>query len=115
MLKYLKELINHPHFQIYCFVHFRLERNSLKSALDSAHQEDKAKAIEAAKKEWTRSNTGSANASMRKVSVENEAFKSDIAKLRQQIATTEQKMANAVKEAKREGEQKVSEALFLAR
>ena len=48
---------------------------------------------------------------MRKVSVENEAFKSDIAKLRQQIATTEQKMANAVNEAKREGEQKVSYAL----
>ena len=96
-------------------INFRLERNSLKSALDSAHQEDKAKAIEAARKEWTRSNSGSAaNASMRKVSVENEAFKSDISKLRQQIATTEQKMVNAVNEAKREGEQKVSEPLFLA-
>ena len=87
----------------------RLERNSLKSALDAAHQDDKARAIEAARKEWVRSGQGSnRTASASDPLSASSSFKSDIAKLRQQIIDTEQKMADAVKEAKREGDQKVS-------
>ena len=83
----------------------RLERNSLKSALDAAHQEDKAKAIEAARREWV---TQSGNRLAAASSASDTTLKSDIAKLRQQIAENEQKMVNAVNEARREGEQKAS-------
>ena len=81
----------------------RLERNSLKTALDAAHDEDRQKAVEAARKEWSKGN----QTSEKKLLEERETFRSDIAKLRKQLRDKDAEMVNAVNDARREGDQKV--------
>ena len=81
----------------------RLERNSLKTALDAAHDEDRQKAVEAARKEWSKGS----QTSEKKLLEERETFRSDIAKLRKQLRDKDAEMVNAVNDARREGDQKV--------
>lgn len=82
----------------------RLERNSLKSALDATHSIELSKAVEAAKKETERET----KMSEKKLSDENERLQQQILTLQRDISALNQKLIDSVNEAVKEGDKKVS-------
>ena len=81
----------------------RLERNSLKTALDSAHISEKEKAIAGALKEKER------DIKMMEKHFQDERNKlqCSITELKRDVANKEQERVKAVNDARREGDQKV--------
>ena len=81
----------------------RLERNSLKSALDASHASEMAKAVEAAKKDvgqLTKSNE-------KKLQDDNDKFQQQIMTLQREVNKLNQNLIDAVNEAIKEGDKKV--------
>ena len=81
----------------------RLERNSLKTALDSAHVNEKDKAISDALKAKERDTKNMENTFQE----EKNRLQNSITELKRQIAEKEQKMTKAVSDARKEGDKKV--------
>ena len=81
----------------------RLERNSLKMALDSAHVNEKDKAISDALKAKERDIKNMENTFQE----EKNRLQNSITELKRQIAEKEQKMTKAVSDARKEGDKKV--------
>jgi regulator of replication initiation timing len=85
----------------------RLERNSLKSALDSSHSAEKSRAVEAAKKEAEREG----NRNEKRLAEEKEQLQTQINALKKEIAALKQSMVDAVNEATKQGDKNVSKGL----
>ena len=81
----------------------RLERNSLKSALDASHASELSKAVEAAKKEVERDT----KSNEKKLQEDNNQFQQQIQTLRREVNALNQKLIDAVNEAIKEGDKKV--------
>ena len=81
----------------------RLERNSLKTALDSAHGSEKDKAVAEALKQKERD----IKSMETHFQEERNKLQTSITNLKREVAEKEQKMVKAVNDAKKEGEQKV--------
>ena len=81
----------------------RLERNSLKSALDASHASDLDKAVEAAKKEVERD----AKANEKVLKDDNDRFQLQIQTLQREVNALNQKIIDAVNQAVKEGDKKV--------
>ena len=85
----------------------RIERNSLKSALDSAHGSDKNKAVTEALRDKERDIKN-----MEKhFQEERNKLQASITEVKQKLTENEQKMIKSVNDAKKEGEKKVSSLL----
>ena len=82
----------------------RLERNSLKSALDASHASDLDKAVEAAKKEVERD----AKANEKVLKDDNDRFQLQIQTLQREVNALNQKIIDAVNQAVKEGDKKVN-------
>lgn len=82
----------------------RLERNSLKSALDASHATELSRAVEAARKESERESKGSE----KKLRDDNDKLQQQIQTLQREISALNQKLIDAVNEAVKEGDKKVS-------
>ena len=82
----------------------RLERNSLKSALDASHAAELARAVEAAKKEVERDS----KANEKILKDDNDKFQLDIQTLQREVNALNQKLIDAVNEAIKEGDKKVN-------
>ena len=80
----------------------RLERNSLKSALDASHASELSKAVEAAKKEVERDT----KSNEKKLQEDNNQFQQQIQTLRREVNALNQKLIDAVNEAIKEGDKK---------
>ena len=83
----------------------RLERNSLKSALDASHASELSKAVEAAKKEVERDT----KSNEKRLQEDNNQFQQQIQTLRREVNALNQKLIDAVNEAIKEGDKKVWE------
>ena len=81
----------------------RLERNSLKTALDSAHGSEKDKAVAEALKQKERD----IKSMETHFQDERNKLQASITNLKREMAEKEQKLVKAVNDAKNEGEQKV--------
>ena len=81
----------------------RLERNSLKSALDASHASELDKAVEAAKKEVERDS----KANEKVLKDENDRFQLQIQTLQREVNALNQKIIDAVNHAVKEGDKKV--------
>jgi vacuolar-type H+-ATPase subunit D/Vma8 len=81
----------------------RLERNSLKSALDASHASELDKAVEAAKKEVERDT----KANEKVLKDENDRFQLQIQTLQRDVNALNQKIVDAVNHAVKEGDKKV--------
>ena len=81
----------------------RLERNSLKSALDASHASELDKAVEAAKKEVERDS----KANEKVLKDENDRFQLQIQTLQRDVNALNQKIIDAVNHAVKEGDKKV--------
>lgn len=85
----------------------RMERNNLKAALDAAHSDDKEKAVMAAKKELDR---GAKNLE-RRLQDERDQLSKEIEKVKGDFERLERAKVDAVNEAVRLGDQKVSKSV----
>merc|ERR1740129_1468181 len=83
----------------------RLERNSLKSALDASHASELDKAVEAAKKEVERDS----KANEKVMKDENDRFQLQIQTLQREVNALNQKIIDAVNHAVKEGDKKAFE------
>ena len=81
----------------------RLERNSLKSALDASHASELDKAVEAAKKEVERDT----KANEKVLKDDNDRFQLQIQTLQREVNALNQKIIDAVNHAVKEGDKKV--------
>ena len=81
----------------------RLERNSLKSALDASHASELDKAVEAGKKEVELS----FKANEKVLKDENDRFQLQIQTLQREVSALNQKIIDAVNHAVKEGDKKV--------
>ena len=81
----------------------RLERNSLKSALDATHASELDKAVEAAKKEVERDT----KANEKVLKDENDRFQLQIQTVQREVNALNQKIIDAVNHAVKEGDKKV--------
>ena len=81
----------------------RLERNSLKSALDATHASELDKAVEAAKKEVERDT----KANEKVLKDENDRFQLQIQTVQREVNALNQKIIDAVNNAVKEGDKKV--------
>ena len=95
----------HAHFQIRKEMDdkLRLERNSLKSALDASHASELAKAVEAGKKEVERDT----KANEKVLKDDNDKFQLQIQTLQREVNALNQKIIDAVNHAIKEGDKKV--------
>ena len=82
----------------------RLERNSLKSALDATHASEMSKAVEAAKKEVERDT----KANEKKLQDDNGKLQQEIMTLQREVNKLNQNLIDAVNEAIKEGDKKVN-------
>lgn len=85
----------------------RLERNSLKSALDATHSVELSKAVESAKKETERES----KLSEKRLSEENDRLQQQIITLQRDINALNQKLIDSVNEAVKEGDKKVRDCI----
>ena len=81
----------------------RLERNSLKSALDASHSTELSKSVEAARKDAERE----AKISEKKIQEDNDKLQAQISNLQREIAQLNQKVIDSVNNAVAEGDKKV--------
>ena len=81
----------------------RLERNSLKTALDTAHVSEKDKAVSEALKQKERD----IKSMETHFQEERNKLQASITELKREVAEKEKKMTKAVKDAKKEGDKKV--------
>ena len=82
----------------------RLERNSLKSALDATHASELAKAVETAKKEADRDT----KIHELRLKEENEKLQTQMKSLQKDIDALNKKLVDSVNDAIKEGDKKVS-------
>ena len=81
----------------------RLERNSLKSALDASHASELSKAIDSARKESERD----AKLTEKRLQDENDKLQQQISALQREIRALNQKLIDSVNDAIKEGDRKV--------
>jgi phage-related tail protein len=81
----------------------RLERNSLKSALDASHATELSRAVDAAKKEAERDS----KTAEKRLREDNDRLQQQIQSLQRDINALNQKLTDAVNEAVKEGDKKV--------
>lgn len=81
----------------------RLERNSLKSALDATHGVELSKAVDAAKKEAERDS----KLTEKRLQEDNDKLQYQIIGLQRQINELKQQVVESVNEATKEGDKKV--------
>ena len=81
----------------------RLERNSLKSALDASHSTELSKSVEAARKDAERE----AKISEKKIQEENDKLQAQILNLQREIAQLNQKVIDSINNAVADGDKKV--------
>ena len=86
----------------------RLERNSLKSALDASHSTELSKSVEAARKDAERE----AKISEKKIQEENDKLQAQILNLQREIAQLNQKVIDSVNNAVAEGDKKVKKNCY---
>ena len=82
----------------------RLERNSLKSALDASHASELSKAVESAKKESERD----VKVTEKRLHDENDKLQQQISSLQREIHALNQKLIDSVNDAIKEGDRKVT-------
>ena len=87
----------------------RLERNSLKTALDSAHGNEKDKAVAEALKQKERD----IKSMETHFQDERNKLQTSINDLKRQVAEKEQKIIRAVSDARKEGDQKVCRVMCM--
>ena len=83
----------------------RLERNSLKSALDASHASELSKAVDLAKKEVERDT----KVQEQKLKEENDKLQQQIQTLQRDINALNQKLIDSVNDAIKEGDKKVKD------
>ena len=89
----------------------RLERNSLKSALDASHSTELSKSVEAARKDAERE----AKISEKKIQEDNDKLQAQISNLQREIAQLNQKVIDSVNNAVAEGDKKVKKNAMMQR